>query len=277
MPPRVLFALDAGARAPGDAPPGDLQRMAPAVGMCVALDARRSHHLVRVLRLAPGELVEAFDGRGRSFRATIETADARGCVIRLIEPLARQVESALRITLAQCLSSADRMDWTIEKAVELGVARIVPLTSSRSQVRLDAARTARKLEHWRAIVEAACTQSGRSLLPPIAAVQPLGSFVAADRHDGDFRQRPCGDAENAPALRLLLLDPRAARPLSQAQVERGSRVVLLAGPESGLAEEEVREARAAGFEPVVTGPRILRTETAGVAAIAALQALAGDF
>jgi 16S rRNA (uracil1498-N3)-methyltransferase len=160
------------------------------------------------------------------------------------------------------------MDWTIEKAVELGAVAIAPLGCARSQVRLDPARAVRRLEHWRHIVEAACTQSGRSLLPRIAPIAALGAFLATAREQG---------AGTGPACRLLVLDPRASRPLSQAGVARDSAVVLLAGPESGLAEDDLREACEAGFEAVAVGPRTLRTETAGLAAIAALQALAGDF
>lgn len=273
MPPRVLFHLpkaarDSEASKSDEADDADDSAGRPAPGMRLVLDSRRSHHLVRVLRLACGEAIDAFDGEGRSFRATIETADPRRCVIRLGETLARDLESPLRITLAQCISGAERMDWTIEKAVELGAVAIVPLTSARSQVRLDATRAARRLEHWRRIVEAACTQSGRSLLPGIAPVQALEGFVAKLLQV---------DAQPEVAPRLLVLDPRASRALSQAQIAPGSAVVLLAGPESGLADEEVREACAAGFESIAIGPRTLRTETAGLAAIAALQALAGDF
>jgi 16S rRNA (uracil1498-N3)-methyltransferase len=257
MPPRVLF--EAGERA------AEETRAAPAAGQLVALDERRSHHLVRVLRLAAGAAVEAFDGRGGAFAAEIDTADPRRCLLRLGEPIARAVESPLRITLAQCLSTADRMDWTIEKAVELGANAIVPLSSVRSQVRLDAPRAARKLEHWRHIIESACTQSGRALLPALSPLQPLRDFVAA------------ASDEAAEPARRLVLDPDARMPLSLSSVARGVPLVLLVGPESGLSAEEFRAARHAGFEPVALGPRILRTETAGLAAIAALQTLAGDF
>ncbi|HRO61284.1 MAG TPA: 16S rRNA (uracil(1498)-N(3))-methyltransferase [Burkholderiaceae bacterium] len=235
----------------------------PAAGEAVELDERRSHHLVRVLRLGAGDAVEAFDGRGKAFAATVEAADARRCRLRLGPRLEHQVESPLSITLGQCLSTADKMDWTIEKAVELGVAAIVPLASARSQLRLDADRTARKLGHWRNIVESACTQSGRSLLPALHAPCRLTDFVA-----GPWPK---------PAPRRLILDPRAPRRLSQAGIDARSPLVLLVGPESGFADEELQAAQIDGFELVSIGRRTLRTETAGLAAIAALQALAGDF
>ncbi|NLD69814.1 MAG: 16S rRNA (uracil(1498)-N(3))-methyltransferase [Limnobacter sp.] len=232
-------------------------------GDAVELDARRSHHLVRVLRLGVGEAVEAFDGRGNAFAATVAVADAHRCRLQLGARLEHTVESPLAITLGQCLSTADKMDWTIEKAVELGVTAIVPLASARSQLRLDADRAQRKLGHWRNIVESACTQSGRSLLPTLSAPRRLTDFV-----DG---------AWPVPAPRRLVLDPRAPRRLSQAGIDARTPLVLLVGPESGFADEELQAARDAGFEAVSIGHRTLRTETAGLAAIAALQALAGDF
>lgn len=249
MAVRVLVA-DGAARAVAD---GDV----------VELDARRSHHLVRVLRLGVGEAVEAFDGRGSAFVATVAVADARRCRLQLGARLERTVESPLAITLGQCLSTADKMDWTIEKAVELGVAAIVPLASARSQLRLDADRAQRKLGHWRNIVESACTQSGRSLLPTLSVPRRLADFV--------------DDRWPEPAPRRLVLDPRAPRRLSQAGIDAATPLVLLVGPESGFADEELQAARDAGFEAVSIGRRTLRTETAGLAAIAALQALAGDF
>src|SRR5690606_30987078 len=148
---RVLF----------DAAHGPGAASSPGPGARVTLDERRSHHLVRVLRLRAGESVEAFDGAGRLFAATIAEADPKRSVLLLGERLSRETESPLSITLAQCLSSAERMDWTIEKAVELGARAIAPLDSDRSQVRLDTARAARKHEHWLRIVESACAQSGR--------------------------------------------------------------------------------------------------------------------
>jgi 16S rRNA (uracil1498-N3)-methyltransferase len=242
---RVLF--DAGDKAAG---PGDR----------IALDERRSHHLVRVLRLRTGEGVEAFDGAGNLFAATIAEADPKRSVLLLGERLSRETESPLSITLAQCLSSAERMDWTIEKAVELGARAIVPLESDRSQVRLDAARAARRHEHWLRIVESACAQSGRAWLPVLHPLKPLRSFVA-----------------EAAAGRRLVLAPGSSTTLSAAGVARGDSLTLLVGPESGFSEAELALATAAGFQPASLGPRVLRTETAGLAAIAALQALAGDF
>lgn len=228
------------------------------------LDARRSHHLVRVLRLEPGAVVECFDGAGSRFEARIEHADARACTVRMGARLDSHTESTLRITLVQCVSSADRMDWTIEKAVELGAHTIRPVISARSPVRLDPERTRRRHEHWSRIVEAACMQSGRDRLPE------LHEAVAFDAWIGS-RERP---AETGAALMLL---PDATLRIREARIDPEREAEMLVGPESGFSEGEVAQALGAGFIGVRVGPRTLRTETAALAAIAALQAIAGDF
>lgn len=172
-------------------------------------------------------------------------------------------ESPAAIHLGQCLSSADKMDWTIEKAVELGAKSISPIFSQRSLVRLDQARARRKREHWQAIAEAACMQSGRDTLPLIGEPLSLEAWLAR---------------VNEPIR--LALDPRASMTLSAwrstlADTDREA-ICLLIGPESGLADTELKAAQAAGFAPISLGPRVLRTETAGLAALSALQALSGD-
>jgi 16S rRNA (uracil1498-N3)-methyltransferase len=238
---------------------------APASGDRVVLGKDRSHHLVRVLRMRAGEALQACDGQGGIWRAVIEQADPAKATLNLLEVIETCVESPLEITLAQCLSVADRMDWTIEKAVELGVAMIAPLSSERSTLRLDRERAARKNAHWQAIVESAFVQCGRSTLPELCPVRPLADYLA------ECAQRP-------PAGELrLVLDPRAERSLRTRAIDITGPILLLVGPESGLSPGELAASRLAGFEPVSLGPRVLRTETAGLAAIAALQALAGDF
>lgn len=231
-------------------------------GARVALDTRQRHYLTRVLRLSAGAGVELFDGRGARWAARLEGA-AESAVLVIETALRATPESPLVIHLGQCLSSADKMDWTIEKAVELGATTITPLFSNRSQVRLDTDRARRKLEHWRAVAEAACMQSGRDLLPTVEEPSPIARWVA----------------QSAAPLRLVL-DPQAPTALSacmRASAPGRSPICLLAGPESGLDDRELAAARSAGFQAVSLGPRVLRTETAGLAAIAALQAIAGDF
>ena len=167
-------------------------------------------------------------------------------------------ESPLAVTLAQCVSSGDRMDLTLQKATELGVRRIVPLESERSIVRLSRERADRRVAHWRGIVSAACEQSGRNRVPDVDAITPLDEFLATP-----------GTEE----LRLLL-SPEASSDLKALPGARA--VALLVGPEGGLSVAERGRAAAKGFQAVRFGPRILRTETAPLAAIAAMQVLWGD-
>ena len=250
MKPRVLVVMPQAGR---DAP----------IGEPVMLDARQRHYLSRVLRLEAGAQIEAFNGTGQRWAARL--AGTRETLHLVLDaPLAATPESPLAIHLGQCLSSADKMDWTIEKAVELGANRISPLFSQRSQVRIDEARARRKLEHWQAIAESACMQSGRDVIASISAAGPLEAWLTA-----------CTEPVR------LVLDPRAGLALSawarQSATPFSGPMALLVGPESGLAESELELSRRAGFIAVTLGPRVLRTETAGLAAIAALQALAGDF
>lgn len=249
MRPRVLVSATDG--------------QAPQSGQLRTLDARRSHHLVRVLRLTEGAPLECFDGAGARFAATLERADAKACVVRLGARSEASAESPLRITLAQCISAADRMDWTIEKAVELGVHEIRPLLSAHSPQRLDAGRAKRRREHWQRLVEAACMQCGRDALPEVHEPCPLEHWLAGS-------VRPPG----ATSIALL---PGAGKTLHELALDTGRAVELLVGPESGFTEREAGRAVDAGFHAVRLGPRILRTETAGLAALAAIQTLAGDF
>lgn len=249
MRPRILIAA-----ANGPAPIDEALRV---------LDARQSHHLVRVLRLAAGAPVECFDGQGARFDARIERADAKACVVRLIAPMAAVTESPLAITLVQGISAAEPMDWTVEKAVELGVHAIQPVVTARTPARPDAQRLQRRHEHWARIVEAACMQCGRDRLPALGVPVDFDRWLAGNTP--------------APGRTRIALDPEGTARLADLGVEGSFAIDLLVGPESGLSPAELQAARAAGFRAVRLGPRVLRTETAGPAAIAALQALAGDF
>ncbi len=201
-----------------------------------------------------------FDGQGLRFEATLSVADARQARVVVGPERAPLPESPLRITLAQCVSGAQKMDWTIEKAVELGVAAIQPLLSARSIVRLDAARARRRDEHWQRLIVAACMQCGRDRLPTLEPAIGLNDWLA--RRD--------------PRHSAITLSPDARTTLSRLEPP-GDSVDLLVGPESGLDADELRAAAGAGFTAVSMGPRVLRTETAGLAAIAVLQARFGDF
>jgi len=232
----------------------------PDHGVC-DLPAAQAHHLAHVLRLAPGDPVVLFDGRGAAYDAVIAQS-ARGAVrVRVGDRRNEDRESPLCVLLAQAVSSGERMDYTIQKAVELGVAAVQPLLSERCVVRLSGERAAKRVLHWQAVAVAACEQCGRNRVPAVHPLLPLR----------DWLQQPAAAGE----LRLSLA-PEAAVGLRQLDRPAG-RVTVLAGPEGGLTATELDDAAGAGFRPLRLGPRVLRTETAAVALLAAMQALWGDF
>lgn len=228
-----------------------------ASGAEITLEPAPSHHLLRVLRLRAGAELQLFNGLGGSFTATL--VGSRGqhalATIRDFVPVDR--ESPLAIELAIGISRGERMDWIVQKAVELGVAAIRPLITRRTEVRLGGERGEKKLGHWRHIAIAACEQCGRSRVPAIHPPQTLAKALPA-----------------AIGLRLVLA-PGALQPLA-AVTEWPSALTLLIGPEGGLAPEEIAAAQAAGFIAVSLGPRVLRTETAPLAALAICQTRWGD-
>jgi len=230
-----------------------------AEGAEIELPASGAYHVARVLRLRPGAPLIVFDGTGIDWQGEVTAVDGDSVIVRLDARLAGTRESPLGIVLVQGLSRSDRMDWTLQKAVELGVAAIAPVLTARSVVRLDEAQARRKLEHWRAIVIAACEQCGRSRLPVVQAPRPLRDHLATTERTG---------------TRLVLAPGSPASLAGMTNVAR--RAELLVGPEGGLDEEEIGAAERAGYVPVRVGPRTLRTETASVVALTILQALWGD-
>jgi 16S rRNA (uracil1498-N3)-methyltransferase len=246
-----------------------------AVGATVTLDERAFNHAVRVLRLKPGAALILFNGAGGAFAATLADIGKRDAWARVTAALPGEVESPLRVTLAQGVSRGEKMDYTLQKAVELGVAAIQPLFTERGGVDLTGHRLARKVRHWLGIIMGACEQCGRNRLPelsePLGLVEWLARQAETDP-SGAERQPPSKDGRD---LRLLL-DPRVDRGLRGLGAPT-SAVTLLIGPEGGLSPAEIAQAGQAGFTGVRLGPRTLRTETAGVAALAAVQALWGDW
>ena len=228
-------------------------------GAEIALPETAARHAVTVLRLQVGDTLSLFNGEGGEYRATLVAVSKREARVRVIEFLATERESPVDITLALGISAGERMDYSLQKATELGVSAIAPLATERSVVKLAGERAGKRLQHWQHVVIAACEQCRRNHVPAVAPVQKLFDYLAAiDRNQ-----------------RLLMLSPDADTPLKR--VAPAAAAVLLIGPEGGLAPAEYQAARASGFEPVRLGPRILRTETAPVAALAVLQALWGDF
>jgi 16S rRNA (uracil1498-N3)-methyltransferase len=226
------------------------------VGQTVVLDDTVSRHAGQVLRLRPGENLILFDGSGGEYRGSITGVKPR-LAAAVGEFFDVDRESPLFTRLVQGISRGERMDYTLQKAVELGVSEIVPVFTRRTVVRLDAAKETKRLERWCQIVRSACEQSGRTAVPTVRPPQQLTQWL----------ETPGKGAR-------LLLDPHADQPLLGADV--GTEATLLIGPEGGLDNAERELAAAQGFTGARLGPRVLRTETAAVAALAILQATAGD-
>ena len=225
-------------------------------GSVVTLPEDAAHHAIRVLRLREGDEVTLFNGRGGEFAARIASIQRLRMMIDVLQHRAIEREAPLRVTLVQGMSAGEKMDSTLRKAVELGVAAFQPVLAARSIARPKGERAESRREHWQKLVVAACEQCGRNRVPDVRPLVPLQDYRAED------------------GIKLLL-SPRSDLPLSKA--EKGEQYIVAAGPEAGFAAEEEAALAGQGFVPVKLGARVLRTETAALAAVAALNALAGDF
>jgi 16S rRNA (uracil1498-N3)-methyltransferase len=244
-------------------------------GGTVRLDAEASHHALRVLRLRAGDPVELFDGSGARHDGRLLDADPRGASVALGAPIDAGTESPIAIGLAQALPAGDRMDWVVEKAVELGATAIQPLFSRRSLLRLEGERALRRLEHWRRIAIAACMQCGRDRVPQVLEPVALAGWVGAPGDPAPCAAGASPERAARPAAVRWMLSPHGGERL--ATLGPAPRAAwLLVGPEGGLDDDEQARALAAGWRPLRLGPRVLRTETAGLASLAALQARFGD-
>jgi 16S rRNA (uracil1498-N3)-methyltransferase len=228
--------------------------------MELALPESAAAHLSRVLRLAVGDECVLFNGDGRDYAARIVAQDKRVTRVAIEGARAIDSESPLRITLLQGVARGEKMDLILQKATELGVSAIAPLWSQRSEVKLDGARAEKRLAHWRGVVASACEQCGRARVPDVASPVSLAAAL---------------DALPAGGMRLIL-DPDGELAPSSLPVKVDTAIVLAVGPEGGWSPTDREVLWAAGFQGLRLGPRILRTETAGLAAIAALQSLHGD-
>lgn len=229
-----------------------------AVGKLIELDEDNAHYVRTVLRLKQAAEIIVFNGDGGEYLATLTEVSRKQVLLQVQSFAARSAESPLRINLGLGISRGDRMDFAVQKAVELGVSQITPIMTERCVVQFKGDKQVQRLEHWQKIVQHAAEQSGRTLLPPLQAVTELSAWVTQ-------QQGLC-----------LFLDPYAEQTLAQLTPPT-PHVTLLTGPEGGFAEHERALAKAAGFIPVRLGARILRTETASLAALAAVQMLWGDF
>ena len=225
----------------------------------VDLPADAVNHL-RVLRMRPGKSLVLFNGEGGEYPAQLLALERRGATVRLGVRAQVEAESPMPVVLYQGVSRGDRMDWAIQKAVELGVGRIVPVFTSRSVVQLSADRLEKKRAHWQAVVTSACEQCGRNRLPVVDMPLSYAELLNVQ----------------APGLRLLL-EPDGGSGPGDLSAPGDNGVSLLVGPEGGLTGKELTEARSRHWQPLLLGPRVLRTETAGIAALAVIQTLWGDF
>lgn len=219
-----------------------------------------AHHAQRVLRLKAGDKVTLFNGDGHDYVCELLRVSKEGVSAKISGQTLIERESPLNVTLAQCISSGDRMDLTLQKSVELGIARIQPLAAERSVVKLSGERAEKRLQHWQNVVISACEQSGRAIVPEVLPPMPMLHWLA---QQDDYTLK-------------LILNPFTERRLHDLAQPQGP-ICLLIGCEGGFAPGEVTAALHAGFTDVKLGPRILRTETAGLAALTALQTLWGDF
>jgi 16S rRNA (uracil1498-N3)-methyltransferase len=236
--------------------PGDLSQ-----GATRDLPEAAAHHAARVLRLHVGDPLIVFNGAGGEVNAQIQTITKHRVAIRVGAWQDREAEAPIAVTLIQSLSARERMDFTIQKAVELGVAEIFPVETRRSVMRLAHERAERRVEHWQNLAISACEQCGRNRVPVVHPVNKLPDWLGAH-------------ADTEPGLRLILSTTAQGR---LRELSPSKHVTLLAGPEGGFASEELEMTAACGFTAVRLGPRILRTETAALAALAAIHALWGDF
>jgi 16S rRNA (uracil1498-N3)-methyltransferase len=235
------------------------------IGAIIKLSENAATHATRVLRLSVGDKIKLFNGDGFDYTCELISVKRSEVLAKAQSQLEVKNESPLNITLLQGISSGERMDYTIQKAVELGVNAIQPLSTERSVVKLSPERAQKRLEHWQNVVISACEQSGRAFVPKVLAPINLTAWLGANNHAG------AGDADFR-----ILLNPIGAKQLS-ALPKTTQKIQLLIGAEGGLSQAEIDLATNHGFQSIVLGPRILRTETAALTAIATMQTLWGDF
>jgi len=232
--------------------PGPLQ-----TGQVLSLADEVVQHVARALRMRVGEQIELFNGDGYNYRATLTRVEKRSVEAHIEDAVAAEVESPLQVHIGQSISRGERMDYAVQKATELGMAQLTPLLSERCEVKLNAERQDKRQRHWQQVAVSACEQSGRSTVPDVNGFQSLSAWCA--QVDADLK---------------FVLHHHSAAPLGT--FEPPQSVALLIGPEGGLTEAEVEQAMAHGFKPLALGPRVMRTETAPVAAQAVMHYLWGD-
>ncbi len=236
-----------------------------ALGAIVSLPESAAIHAARVLRMTIGDQAILFNGDGQDYTCELTLVKKNEVLAKIKSSTSVHNEPPLNITLLQGISSGDRMDYTIQKAVELGVNHIQPIATERSVVKLNQERAAKRLAHWQNVVHSACEQSGRAVVPQIAEPKSLNHWLAENPHQHQCR---------------ILLNPIGAKRLTELEkpnLETTHEIQLLIGAEGGLSPNEIEMANSNGFQSIILGPRILRTETAALAAMASMHIVWGDF
>ena len=225
------------------------------VGGKVSLEKNNEHHLLKVLRFPVDKTITLFNGDGFDYQAIV-VSTKKTCKVEILSQQKNEIESSLDLTLAQGIAKGEKMDFLIQKAVELGVRRIIPIQTERCVVRLKADKVAKRIDHWQKIANHACGQSGRSVIVDISLPKTLTELLSKPNQNG------------------FVLHHCATKNLEM--MEKSSKATILIGPEGGLSDNEIKEAIKAGFQPILLGKRILRTETASLVAIANMQLLWGS-
>ena len=225
------------------------------VGDKISLEKNNEHHLLKVLRFPVGNTITLFNGDGFDYQAIV-ISTKKTYIVEVLSQQKNESESSLDLTLAQGIAKGEKMDFLIQKAVELGVSRIIPMQTEHCVVRLKAGKVAKRINHWQKIANHACGQSGRSIIVDVSLPQTLTELLNKPNHNG------------------FVLHHRATENLKT--MEKPSKATILIGPEGGLSDAEIKQATNAGFQPLLLGKRILRTETASLVAIANMQLLWGS-
>ncbi|MFT4583066.1 MAG: 16S rRNA (uracil1498-N3)-methyltransferase [Gammaproteobacteria bacterium] len=228
------------------------------IGDELVLSDDATRHVVQVLRMTKGDPLIVFNGRGGQYNCVIRAAQRRSVLVSVIDFAMIERESHLEITLIQGISRRERMDFSIQKGVELGVHTIVPFQAKRSQNRLDDTRAAKRIRHWQGVIQHACEQCGRNRLPRLTSIQNIDAIVSSSDTSVGIVMSPLGDCD----ISRLQISERAVR--------------LVVGPEGGLDAMELDRFREAGYFELKLGPRILRTETAAIVGLTLLQTRFGD-
>jgi len=229
------------------------------VGQTIELDDKNFGHAIRVLRLKEGDPLTIFNGEGGEFLAKISQITKKTAFAQLTELLKINIESPLNIWLDQGISRGDKMDLTIQKATELGVKKIIPMFTERCGVKLTGERLDKKLSHWQSVAISAAEQSGRTKIPEVVTAIDFRNFI-----------------ENEKTLQKYILNPKSSTTTKSLKIDQKDPIVLAIGPEGGFSNQEIQIAEMHNFFSLSLGPRVLRTETAGIAAILALQTIFGD-